>query len=75
MAQKTKLTIQVEDGIDVDVVHVPATNPAVVPGIGTAVAVVVDPTAIPVTSKILYKNGYRWNAAGCRGGAPNSLCT
>jgi hypothetical protein len=72
MAQKTKLTIQVEDGIDVDVVHVPARDPTNNPVIGNPVAV--DTVAVPATSPIPYKKGYRWNAAGCLS-SPNSLCT
>jgi hypothetical protein len=69
MAQKTKLIIQVEDGIDVDVVHFPAHDPTKEPVIGTGVPV--EPATAPTSQP--YKKGYRWNAAGCLTG--NSLCS
>lgn len=75
MATKTKLIIQVEKGIDVEIVTVPARNSNVVPVIGPCVTV--DPTAAPINqaTKLRYDGAYRWNAAGCARAPGNGLCT
>jgi hypothetical protein len=56
---KTKITIQVDSGVEVDIVSKPASNPDQ--------SDPSDPNLHPVktTASPNYLRSYRWNAAGC----------
>jgi hypothetical protein len=64
MANNTKLTIYVSEGVDVEIQSVPRVNDP--PQAGRPEVVPVTPPPAP------YAKAYRWNAAGC--GLPDGLC-